>query len=298
MNILLAIAWWLYAVVGSLVLLYLLWRICWGPPARGQLPILAYHRVDTRFELGGTWNTPGQFRRQMWWLHENGFCTVTISQAVEMMERQEEAERTVCITFDDAYSGLYRHVLPVLRECGFTATVFVVAGFVGRDNAWDVNWGGRRFRHADWKQLREMAAAGIEIGSHGLSHRDLRRLNDRDLEREIKGSREIIEEELGVSVKAFCYPFGLYDERVKRMVIQAGYGCACSVSPSRRNAVFDKYGLRRTGVYITDILWDFRNKVDHSSPWFWSQDMWTRTVNFFSRASAIIQTTIRRDMEY
>lgn len=289
MNLLMTIAWSLIGAVSLLALLYLIWRVCWGPPGQGQVPILAYHRVDGRFELGGTWNTPGQFRRQMLWLKNNGYRTVTMSQAAEMMERREKAERTVCITFDDAYLGLYHHVLPVLRECGFTATVFVVAGFVGRDNAWDINWGGRRFQHLGWDQLREMLAAGMEIGSHSLNHRDLRHLNDDELEREVAESRRILEQGLGARVAAFAYPFGLYNERVRRQVRDAGYACACSVSPARKNAVFDKYALRRTGVYITDVLWDFRNKIDHAARWFWLQDLWTRVVNCFSRASALIQ---------
>ncbi len=270
--------------------LFLYWRFRWGPPSPGAIPVLAYHKVDSRFELGGTWVRPGQFARQMHWLKENGYRTVTASRAAEMMARGEPGgAKTVCLTFDDAYQSLYHHALPVLRENGFTATVFAVVGYVGEENAWDVNWGGRRFRHLDRKQMRQMVEAGIEIGSHGTSHRDLRSLSSADLEAEIGGSKSQLEDILGTEVKAFSYPFGLYDDRVRRAVIDSGYGCACSMSPRTRNSTTDPFALRRCGVYITDTIWDFRHKVELGSAWFWVQDLWSRTVNFFAGGTALAQ---------
>ena len=136
-------------------LLHLFWRVRFGPPAKDSIPILAYHKVDTRFELGGTMISPRRFARHLEYFKKNGFQSVTLSQAVELMKQGKGAEnKYLCLTFDDAYQGLYRHAFPLLKEHGFTATVFAVTDFVGRPNDWDINWGGLRFEHLTWEQMK------------------------------------------------------------------------------------------------------------------------------------------------
>jgi peptidoglycan/xylan/chitin deacetylase (PgdA/CDA1 family) len=274
------------------VMTWIFWRLRFGPPDPGQIPILAYHKVENRFELGGTWITPKRFEKQMVWLKKQGYHAVTLSRAAELMRSGESRNgRYVCLTFDDAYGGLYTHALPVLKECGFAATVFVITDYAGRENRWDINWGGRRFRHLDWGQMREMQQAGIEFGSHGRSHRDLRHLNDQALSEELAESKKIMETELKSKVNTISYPFGLYDGRVAEAARQAGYSCACSLSPAHKNNITDFFALRRCGVYITDIMWDFRNKVEQTSRWFWLQDLWSRTVNFCAGGTALVKRT-------
>jgi peptidoglycan/xylan/chitin deacetylase (PgdA/CDA1 family) len=269
---------------------YLYWRLRYGPPGQGSIPILAYHKIDPRFELGGTRTTPRQFARQMAFLASRGYRAVTLSRALELMREGRSGEaKYVCLTFDDAYESLYAYAWPILTEHGFTATVFAVTDFIGTDNTWDVNWLGIRFRHLDWGQMREMRAAGIEFGSHGATHRDLRHANGPEIERELLGSRQILEQGLGAPVTAFSYPFGRYDGRVKRAVEQAGYAAACSLSPGMRNSEADRFALRRCGVYITDALWDFQHKVDQRSPWFWAEDLFTRGVNYCAGGTALVQ---------
>jgi peptidoglycan/xylan/chitin deacetylase (PgdA/CDA1 family) len=277
-----------------LALAWLFWRLSYGPPDPGQIPILAYHKVDDRFELGGTWITPGRFRKQMAWLRENDYQAVALSRAVELMQGgQSRKGKYVCLTFDDAYDGLYAQALPVLKESGFSATVFVITDFAGQENRWDINWGGQRFRHLDWDQMREMQRAGLEFGSHGISHRDLRHLSDSELTEELSSSRLVLERELGKPAATLSYPFGLYNNRVKEAARKAGYACACSLSPSHRNNVTDRFALRRCGVYITDIMWDFRHKVEQGSRWFWLQDLWSRTVNFCAGGTALAKRLLK-----
>ncbi len=276
--------------------LYLWWRLRWGPPDKYAVPVLAYHKVDPRLELGGTWVTPRQFAQQMAWLKANGYRTVTLSQAAALMGKKEaELDRLVCLTFDDAYQSLYHYALPVLMEHGLTATVFALSDYVGKENRWDINWGGRRFRHLDWEEMRQMQQAGIEFGSHGASHRDLRFLSVGELKRELVDSKRALEDGLGREVASFCYPFGRYNLLVRQAVIEAGYRCACSHSPPGPNRRLDIFALRRCGVYITDIMWDFRHKVEQDSSWFWMQDLWSRTVNFCSSGTAWVQRWRRRN---
>lgn len=260
---------------------YVVWRIRYGKPFPGWIPVLAYHKVDNRFEWGGTWITPGRFRSQMEHLKSRGYTTVTLSQAVELMQSgQSSRGRYLCITFDDAYQGLKKHAWPVLKELGFTATIFVITDYAGRENDWDINWGGRRFRHLNWDEMREMSQAGIEFGSHGLRHCDLRSLGDEELERELGESKKMLEQKLGCPARTLSYPFGRYDDRVIRAARKCGYILACSLGPKGRNNRLEVMALRRSAVYFTDTVWSIENMLDSKSPWFWMQEMWGRLVNF------------------
>lgn len=269
---------------------YLIWRAVLGKPSEGYIPILAYHKIDHRFELGGTWNTPGQFQRQMEYIKSKGIIPVTLSQALELMKNgRTKNEKYVCLTFDDAYEGLYHHAWPILKKFGYPATIFVVTDFVGRNNEWDVNWGGRKFKHLGWEQIAEMSEAGIEFGSHTRSHRDLRFLNEEQMMDELAGSREILEEKLGKKIQTISYPFGRYNKKVVESASSCGYLCACSLVPKMKNNQIDYMALRRCALYITDNIWGFENKIYQESKWFWLQDLWCRIVNFCAGGTIVVQ---------
>jgi peptidoglycan/xylan/chitin deacetylase (PgdA/CDA1 family) len=82
------------------------------------------------------------------------------------------------------------------------------------------------FGPVTWEQAREMDAAGVEIGSHTVSHPILTTTDDAQLSRELRDSRVRLEAELGHVVELFCYPNGAFDERVRRETASAGYRCA------------------------------------------------------------------------
>ncbi|MHB8156345.1 MAG: polysaccharide deacetylase family protein [Desulfocucumaceae bacterium] len=285
----------LVSAAPAVALLYLFWRALFGPPAKGSIPILAYHKVDTRLELGGTMISPKRFAGHLDHFKRNGYQSVTLSRAVELMRQGESGgKKYLCLTFDDAYAGLYQHAFPLLKEYGFTATVFAVTDYAGRTNDWDINWGGLKFGHLSWEQMREMQACGIEFGSHAKTHRDLRSLSPEQLGEELAGSKRKMEQELGTTITTLSYPFGLCDERVKQAARDAGYLSACSLSPMMKNSDIDYYALRRCGVYVTDILWDLKHKVDQDSPWFWLQDLWSRLVNRCAGGTALAKRLLER----
>ncbi|MCG0238166.1 MAG: polysaccharide deacetylase family protein [Firmicutes bacterium] len=146
------------------------------------------------------------------YLARAGYNTVTLAQLYRHLTSGEPLpEKPVVITFDDGYASFYEHAFPRLRERGFVATLFVITDKVGTP------------RYVTWEQVREMAAAGIEIGSHTATHPDLRELEASQLEHEVSGSRKTLEEQVGVPVLFFCYPGGYYDEAALAAVQTAGY---------------------------------------------------------------------------
>ena len=135
----------------------------------------------------------------------------------------------------------------MLQGYGFGATMFVPAGLLGGDNAWDPE--GPRKALLSAGQLRQVAAAGIEVGSHGFRHLSLPASSDADLAREIGESRDILREVTGQAVDGFCYPYGHLDERVIDGVGRAGYSYGCAVWDTE---FAGPYALAREYIRDTD----------------------------------------------
>ncbi|MFD4686054.1 polysaccharide deacetylase family protein, partial [Streptomyces sp. NPDC058461] len=135
----------------------------------------------------------------------------------------------VGLTFDDGYADFLTGALPVLRRHGCGATLFVLPGRLGGDNAWDPLGPRKPLLSADG--IREAAAEGVEIGSHGLLHTDLTRADDATLKAETEGSRAALADLLGVDVDGFCYPYGTIDLRAVAAVRDAGYRYGCAIDP-------------------------------------------------------------------
>lgn len=201
--------------------------------------------------MGLTRVTPKQFRRHLELFRRLGLKPCSLGSYLN-----EPADDKVAITFDDAYESIYHYAYPLLKEWGSGFTVFPVVGYVGDWNRWEVNLGWRRFKHLSWQQLREMK--GVEIGSHTLTHPCLINLPPAKLRRELRSSKEIIEDRLGVEAKYLSLPFGRYDNRTLEYAQEAGYEAVCSLNPEDSG---DGFVTGRWGVYFLDSLLSIRNKL-------------------------------------
>lgn len=152
------------------------------------------------------------------------------------------------ITFDDGTADNHELALPLLADHGHRATFFVIAerclggapGYMGP------------------AALREMIAAGMEIGSHTLTHPRLARLDADAMRREVHDSKARLEDALQVPVRAFCYPYGNWSPAVVEEVRRAGYALAPSTIRDNRNTPADRYTLRRIMVQPGRTGWRFR----------------------------------------
>ncbi len=188
--------------------------------------ILMYHAVaDVAEDPYYLSVTPSRFAEQMTWLKRRGLRGVGIGTLADAM-RAGRQRGLVGITFDDGYVSVLEAALPVLLRHGFTATMFVISGRLGGLNEWDE---GPRWPLMSAGQVRELAAAGMEIGSHGASHVRLAGAGADQLEAEVSGSRASIGGLVGTPVRGFAYPYGSMDEAARQAVRDAGYDYACAV---------------------------------------------------------------------
>jgi peptidoglycan/xylan/chitin deacetylase (PgdA/CDA1 family) len=183
------------------------------------------------------------------------------------------------VTFDDAYRSVLRDGFPLLARLGVPATVFAPTAFVASQEpmAWRgmEEWVGGP--HEDelapmsWEELRQLQAAGWEVGSHSRTHPDLALLDATALEEELGGSRQECEAELQRPCTSLAYPFSSYDDRVKDAARDAGYASGLILDsqlaippqslPSRAGASADRFELVRAGIYRHDGMGRFIAKT-------------------------------------
>jgi peptidoglycan/xylan/chitin deacetylase (PgdA/CDA1 family) len=202
-----------------------------------------YHSV-TPYEVDRYLITvsPQRFDQQLRWLRRRGLKGVCMRELLAA-RRTGRGGGLVGLTFDDGYADFASYAVPIMERHGFSATVFPIAARLGDDNEWDPE--GPRKPLMTAEQVRQMADAGMEVGSHGMHHVSLTSVTDADLVAEVRDSRAVLQDISGQEVAGFCYPYGHIDGRVIAAVRSAGYGYGCAIW---RSALTGPHALTRTFV--------------------------------------------------
>jgi len=209
-------------------------------------PILMYHQVlpdpDPRYKLAVSVRS---FERQMEFLHDRHYNVITVEELAGILKKKQPVPKhSVAITFDDGYIDNYVYAFPILKKYGLKATMFIITNEVGR-----INSAGNRDR-LSWEEILEMQASGlIAIGSHCLGPDPLTKIGSEEgLRRQIFDSRKVLEHKLGRAVNIFSYPEGRFNDKIKELVIEAGYTAAVATNPGKKNPNDDIYALKRLRI--------------------------------------------------
>ncbi|WP_405917085.1 polysaccharide deacetylase family protein [Streptomyces sp. NBC_00728] len=191
--------------------------------------------------------SPERLDLQLGWLRRRGLRGVRMTDLLAARARGR-GQDLVGLTFDDGYADFVGTALPLLQRHGFGATLFVLPGRIGGDNAWDPL--GPRKPLLGKQGIRLAAASeGMEVGSHGLTHVDLTKADDAVLHAEVTESRAVLSELIGAPVDGFCYPYGTIDRRVVAAVRAAGYSYGCAIDPG---PLTGRYALPRVHIGEND----------------------------------------------
>lgn len=250
--------------------------------------VLCYHNVvaDSDAVAGNTLGLRmplSKFERQMRWLR-NHYMVVSLEEIADRAQRGASLRRMAAVSFDDGYAGVLEHAWPLLQSMSIPATAFVIADrgefwwddpdvlreySPEREQHWLSAYKGDRTaivgsvrdravatqpapgsRNATWDALAAAATAGLTIGAHTVTHRSMPTLDDSELEHELVESRAIIARHCGVTPTLFAYPYGLWDERVRRATEAAGYRAAFTLDASKgvRLRSRDAWSLPRLNI--------------------------------------------------
>lgn len=196
-----------------------------------EVAVLGYHRLVNKVRHPDTEITPGDFRAQMQAIKDAGLSVIPIEDLLAWRRGEKTIPaKSVVLTFDDGWNSTYDVAWPILKEFGYPFTLFIYTDYV---KGGPKSGGGS----LTWSQLAELRDAGASIESHSISHSDLRASRNRRkgehydewLWQELHGSKDRLEQELGIAVKAFALPYGCYDDHVLEVAKKAGYEAVFTV---------------------------------------------------------------------
>jgi len=192
-----------------------------GTTVPNHAVILQYHHVSNETPAI-TSISPDKFLQHLTYIEQQGFNVESLETIIHALQaNQPVPDKTIAITFDDAYLSIYDTAWPMLRARGWPSTVFVSTALVGSNST----------LYMDWNQLRELHKHGVFIANHTQSHTHLLRQLEGEsrgqwltrIEAEITGAQERIQDELGYTANIFAYPYGEYDYRVKQLLARLDY---------------------------------------------------------------------------
>ena len=215
------------------------------------VPVLVYHNMGPE-DRGRLVIGVKKFEAQMKALRAEGFQSVSISDYLEFTAgRKQLARKSVLITFDDGYRSFIQYARPILKDYGFTATLFVYSDFVG---------GGGM----SWKELSAMIAQGFDVQAHSKTHSSLRRKEGepqeayaKRIEAELAYPAEQFRKQLGRASDVLAYPYGDTDDELLPFVVKYGYVAAFTVRRQSNPAWAYPLKISRSQVYSEMALKDF-----------------------------------------
>jgi peptidoglycan/xylan/chitin deacetylase (PgdA/CDA1 family) len=234
----------------------------WRPRAAG-VPVLMYHKIGDPppgSRLKKLWVSTAQFRRQMAYLKENGHAPITFFDVASHVDAGRPIpSNAVIITFDDGYRNIHENALPVLREFGFKAVIYLVVQAIGWDNFWHDPSTEIRIPMLSWKEVEDLQAGGFEIGSHTMTHPRMGQMERKAAAVELEKSRKTIAEFAGKEPVSFAYPYGNGADLdwLQKLVGEAGYRWAVSVHQGKADFGGDPFCLKRLFIRGDDLDWDF-----------------------------------------
>jgi peptidoglycan/xylan/chitin deacetylase (PgdA/CDA1 family) len=236
--------------------------------------LLMYHSTPSRSESVGQYDISAErFREHLDFLQKWGWNTARVC---DLAKRRVTRHPTVVLTFDDGYANNYEGVFIPLAERGMVATWFIVTGCIGKQANWlGTNNGTESIMSAD--QIREIANAGMEIGSHTVEHPDLTRVDSERIMRELNDSRNSLEQLIGREVTSFAYPYGRFNQDTARLTTKCGYKAACTARAGWHRSDHDPMMLRRVAIFADDTASVLARKIafaDNEFSW-WNMASYT-----------------------
>ncbi|MDZ4723024.1 MAG: polysaccharide deacetylase family protein [candidate division Zixibacteria bacterium] len=180
--------------------------------------VLAFHKLIPSFSYGVTNFSPKRLIKLLSTLRSEGWIFASLFQAHNTAKINE-----IALTFDDGYAHL-QDILPTfIEEFGIRPTIFIPTALIGKSNRWDYSFHFAPTPHLGKEAIMTLSSQGVNFGSHGHTHCDLRTLSNDRLRDELYCSKAILEDITGREVQTISYPFGRFDSRVLEFVEEASF---------------------------------------------------------------------------
>jgi peptidoglycan/xylan/chitin deacetylase (PgdA/CDA1 family) len=215
--------------------------------------VLCYHRFEEKPTRDGLGLKPAEFEAQLQALKDNGIAVISMDDFLAWRRGEKNIPaKSAVITLDDGWLSGYVAAWPILKKFGYPFTMYIYTDYVKGG----AKSGGQSMT---WDQIAEMRDAGVDIASHTVSHSNLRGKQGKNdeqyrqwLESELKGSKDALEQKLGIKVTTLAYPYGNQNEVVREIAMKAGYEAAFTVYGQHLNSKGDPAAIGRYAIMSTD----------------------------------------------
>jgi peptidoglycan/xylan/chitin deacetylase (PgdA/CDA1 family) len=239
-----------------------------------SIPILMYHSITSSKPSNihpyyCTTTSPAVFAQQLKHLRDHGYTACPVAEAVRRLkEKRRPFAKSVVLTFDDGFRNFHREAFPLLKQYGFSATVFLPTAFIGETP--------QTFKGEaclTWAEVRELNRQGIEFGSHTVNHPWLRELSISAIRDEVVNSKDTIEQKLGCPTDSFAYPYAFpqpdrdFTKMLRGLLCSAGYETGVCTIVGRANGYSDSLFLERLPVNSCDDELLFGAKLAGAYDW-------------------------------
>lgn len=193
-----------------------------------NIPILCYHNLNPT-KRGSMNMTPQKFESQIKWIKDHGYTIIPLKDAVAYLQgkRNNLPPKSVVITADDGWESVYRYMYPIIKKYNLPITLFIYPETISEGK-----------NAMTWEQLKELQQTGLfDMQGHTLDHPNFnhakRRMSPEKyaayVDRQLAGSKRILEEKLGVKITLLAWPFGIYNDYLENKAASAGYEMAFTI---------------------------------------------------------------------
>lgn len=250
------------------------------------VPVLMYHNIfngDISSSKSGVLITPQNFERQMMYLKNHGYETITVEQLYDFMKYGKLLpKKPIMITFDDGYLGNYEYAYPLFKKIGYKGIINVIVKNVPSQTNMVVT----PYPHFDWAKAKEMASSGvIEIESHTYNSHMYKKSKNADIpmlsgpiiingrletmdeyknriKEDLYKAKKDIEDNTGKNVTALAYPYGIGSETSKDVAASLGYKVIFTMVEGVNRYKDDPYAVKRITVRNSDSGEDIVKKIE------------------------------------
>lgn len=223
-----------------LTLLYAFYKVAGLFYQEKGTAVLMYHSIGE--DKGPLVVTPGNFEKQLEYL-------------------KNKYSKKFLVTFDDGYLDFSTTAWPILQKYNIPAVLFV------HTNRSSENL-GNNLPLLSWPQIKELKNSGVEIGSHSHRHLDMKKLNQEELEREIKTSEEVFRQELNFVSKVFAYPGGKFNSKIAEFLKENGYEKAFTIDEGLWKEGDDPLKIKRIGIGGSTSMFEFKIILSPAFEWY------------------------------
>jgi len=207
----------------------------WNEPARVIAPILLYHHIENTPFSSRLYISTATFNSQLNILKMNGYASISVAQLAKSLKTGSPLpQRSVVITFDDGNADVYENAYPIMKEFGYTGTIYVIAG--------RLKTGG----YLNKDQIQKLVSEGWELGSNGMNQIAIN-YHYASVWGEVAESRKKLEKTIGVPVETFSYPYGITDGVIQK-VVKDNYKTGVTQGKSIRHILESIYTLSRIEI--------------------------------------------------